>query len=328
MKSVRVAIVQSEPAAGLEDGLHRTEALVREAARSGASLVAFPETWLPGYPAWLDVSRDVALWDHEPVKRTFARYAEASVDVAGDSGRFLQEVARRHQVTMIIGVSERVGAGPGRGTLYNALLIIDSDGRLLNHHRKLVPTYTERMVWGNGDADGLAAVDTAAGRVGGLVCWEHWMPLARQALHDSGEDIHVALWPTVHERHQLASRHYAFEGRCFVLAAGSVMSTSSLPPELDVDRTKLAQVSPFVLRGGSAVIGPDGDYVVPPLWDRPGILVAELDLERVRRESMTLDVSGHYSRPDLLSLTVRRPSRRRAPDASPTDPGVSPPTIT
>jgi nitrilase len=320
--------VQSEPAAGLEDGLHRTEALAREAARSGASLVAFPETWLPGYPAWLDVSRDVALWDHEPVKRTFARYADASVDVEGASGRFLQEVARRHQVTMVIGVSERVGAGPGRGTLYNSLLIIDSDGRLLNHHRKLVPTYTERMVWGNGDADGLTAVDTATGRVGGLVCWEHWMPLARQALHDSGEDIHVALWPTVHERHQLASRHYAFEGRCFVLAAGSVMRSSALPPELELDRTKLAPESPFVLRGGSAIIGPDGDYVVPPLWDRPGILVADLDLERVRRESMTLDVSGHYSRPDVLSLTVRRPSRRRAPDASSIDSVASPPATT
>lgn len=328
MKSVRVAIVQSEPAPGLDEGLHRTEALVREAARSGASLVAFPETWLPGYPAWLDVSRDVALWDHEPVKRTFARYADASVDVGGESGRMLQEIARRHQVTMIVGVSERVATGPGRGTLYNALLIIDSDGRLLNHHRKLVPTYTERMVWGNGDADGLAAVDTAMGRVGGLVCWEHWMPLARQALHDSGEDIHVALWPTVHERHQLASRHYAFEGRCFVLAAGSVMRSSFLPPELELDRTKLAPESPFVLRGGSAIIGPDGDYIVPPLWDRPGILVAELDLERVRRESMTLDVSGHYSRPDLLSLTVRRPSRRRAPDASATEPAASPPAAT
>ena len=325
MKPVRVAIVQSEPAAGADEGLHRTEALVREAARSGASLVAFPETWLPGYPAWLDVSRDVALWDHEPVKQTFARYAGASVDVAGESGRFLGQIAARHGVTLIVGVSERVGAGPGRGTLYNSLLIIDADGRLLNHHRKLVPTYTERMVWGNGDADGLRAVDTAAGRVGGLVCWEHWMPLARQALHDSGEDIHVALWPTVHERHQLASRHYAFEGRCFVLAAGSVMRTTSLPPELDLDHSRQTAGTQFILRGGSAIIGPDGEYIVAPLWDRPGILVAELDLERVRLESMTLDVSGHYSRPDLLAMTVRRPSRRRVDDASA---AAVPPTAT
>ena len=135
------------------------------------------------------------------------------------------------------------------------------------------------------------------------------MPLARQALHDSGEDIHVAVWPTVHDRHQLASRHYAFEGRCFVLAAGSVMRTTSLPPELDLDPSRLA-VSPFVLRGGSAIIGPDGEYVVPPLWDRPGILVADLDLERVRRESMTLDVTGHYHRAELFDFQVRASGRR------------------
>ena len=312
MTPVRVAIVQSEPAPGLDEGLHRTEALVREAVRSGATLVVFPETWLPGYPAWLDVCRDVALWDHDPVKDVYARYARDSVDVAGEGGQFLRAIAERHGVSIVTGVSERVAAGPGRGTLYNALLVIDADGRLLNHHRKLVPTYTERMVWGNGDADGLVAVDTGAGRVGGLVCWEHWMPLARQALHDSGEDIHVAAWPTVHERHQLASRHYAFEGRCFVLAAGSVLRASALPPELEVEATRFPPGSPFVLRGGSAVIGPGGEYVVPPLWDRPGILVAELDLDRVRRESMTLDVSGHYSRPDCLSLIVRRTSRRSA----------------
>jgi predicted amidohydrolase len=327
MTSVRVAIVQSEPAPGLDEGLHRTEALVREAARSGAAIVAFPETWLPGYPAWLDVCRDVALWDHEPVKAVYARYAHGSIDVAGDSGDFLRRIASRQGVSLVIGVSERVSAGPGRGTLYNSLLTIGPDGQLLNHHRKLVPTYTERMVWGNGDAEGLRAVDTPSARVGGLVCWEHWMPLARQALHDSGEDIHVAVWPTVHDRHQLASRHYAFEGRCFVLAAGSVMRAGSLPPELELEPARLAPGSSFLLRGGSAIIGPDGEYIVPPLWERPGILVAELDLERVRRESMTLDVAGHYSRPDCLSLTVHRTSRRPGADATP-QPGNPAPTVT
>ena len=325
MASVGVAVVQSEPAESLDVGLQRTEALVREAVKSGASLVAFPETWLPGYPAWLDVCRDVALWDHEPVKATFARYASQCVDVHGESGQFLRDIARRNGVTMVVGVSERVSAGPGRGTLYNSLLTISPDGQLLNHHRKLVPTYTERMVWGNGDADGLLAVSTPAGRVSGLVCWEHWMPLARQALHDSGEDVHVAVWPTVHDRHQLASRQYAFEGRCFVLAAGSVMRASSLPPELEVEPSRVPDDSALVMRGGSAIIGPDGEYVVPPLWDRPGVLTADVDLERVRRESMTLDVSGHYSRPDCLSLSVHRTGRvvadgrRAAPAQAPNE---------
>jgi predicted amidohydrolase len=213
---------------------------------------------------------------------------------------------------MVVGMSERVGAGPGRGTLYNSLLTIGPDGQLLNHHRKLVPTYTERMIWGNGDADGISAVDTPAGRVGGLVCWEHWMPLARQALHDSGEDIHVAAWPTVHDRHQVASRHYAFEGRCFVLAAGSVMRASSLPAELEVEPSRVPADSQLVLRGGSAIIAPNGEYIVPPLWDRPGVMTADIDLGHVRRESMTLDVSGHYSRPDCLSMHVQRTGRRVA----------------
>ena len=311
MAMTRVAIVQSEPAPSLDEGLQRTDALTREAARGGATLVAFPETWLPGYPAWLDVCRDVALWDHEPVKAVYARYAESSVDVSGESGGFICDVARRHGVTLVVGISERVAAGPGRGTLYNSLLVIGPEGQLLNHHRKLIPTYTERMIWGNGDADGLKAVDSPSGRVGGLVCWEHWMPLARQALHDSGEDIHVAVWPTVHDRHQVASRHYAFEGRCFVLAAGSVMRSSSLPPELEVERSRLTPELSLALRGGSAIIGPDGEYVTPPLWDQPGVLMADLDIGRVRRESMTLDVGGHYSRPDLLELVVRRSTRRR-----------------
>lgn len=309
MAFTRVAIVQSEPAASLDEGLQRTEALVREAAKGGATLVAFPETWLPGYPAWLDVCRDVALWDHEPVKAVFERYATESVDISGESGRLLRDIAKRQGVTVVVGVSERVASGPGRGTLYNALLVLGPDGQLLNHHRKLVPTYTERMVWGNGDADGVLAVDTPTGRVGGLICWEHWMPLARQAMHDSGEDIHVAVWPTVHERHQLASRHYAFEGRCFVLATGSLLRASSLPAGLEVDRTRLTPGSALALRGGSAIIAPDGEYVARPLWDRPGILIADVDLGRVRRESMTLDVSGHYSRPDCLALSVRRSTR-------------------
>jgi predicted amidohydrolase len=217
---VTAAIVQAEVAPDLDSALARTAQGVREARAAGASLVVFPETWIPGYPAWLDLCRDAALWDHGPAKAVFARMAAESVTVPGLAFDALAAVARDAEVTLVVGVSERVERGAGRGTLYNTLLTIGPDGRLLNHHRKLVPTYTERLVWGTGDAEGLRAVDTPAGRVGGLVCWEHWMPLGRQALHESGEDIHVAVWPTAHELHQVASRHYAFEGRCFVLAAG------------------------------------------------------------------------------------------------------------
>ena len=309
MTTTRVAIVQAEPADSLADAIARTRELTSEAARAGATLVVFPETWIPGYPAWLDVCRDAGLWDHAPVKRVFARMAENSIVVRGESGTALGEIARAHSVTLVVGVTERVDAGVGRGTLYNALLTFGPDGALLNHHRKLMPTYTERMVWGLGDAQGLQAVETPAGRVGGLICWEHWMPLARQAMHDSGEDIHVAVWPNVHEMVQIASRQYAFEGRCFVLAAGSLLRAANLPPELEPHPDRVTSASQFVLRGGSAIIGPNGAYVAGPVFDEPCILTAELDLEQVREESMSLDVAGHYSRPDCLELRVTRTRR-------------------
>jgi nitrilase len=306
----RVAIVQAEPAPTLAEGLERTRELTLAAAADGARLVVFPETWIPGYPAWLDVCRDAALWDHAPVKAVHARMAANAVAVPGEGATALGEVARAAGVALVVGVVERVDAGPGRGTLYNAALTFGPDGRLLNHHRKLVPTYTERLVWGPGDADGLRAVDTPAGRVGALVCWEHWMPLARQALHESGEDVHVALWPTAHEQLQLASRAYAFEGRCFVLAAGSLLRAAALPPELEPHPDRVAGGDQWVMRGGSAVIGPDGRYVVEPVYDEPRIVVADLDLGRLAGERMALDVAGHYARPDVLRLDVVRGGRR------------------
>jgi len=309
MATTPVAIVQAEPAATLVDGIARTRELAGEAAGKGAALVVFPETWIPGYPAWLDVCRDAGLWDHAPVKRVFARMAENSVVVAGDSGNALGDIARQHGITLVIGVTERVDAGVGRGTLYNALLTFGPDGVLLNHHRKLMPTYTERMVWGLGDAQGLHAVGTPSGRVGGLICWEHWMPLARQAMHDSGEDIHVAVWPNVHEMLQVASRQYAFEGRCFVLAAGSLLRASNLPSELEPHPERVKSSSQLVLRGGSAIIGPNGAYLAGPVFDEACILTADLELDRVREESMSLDVAGHYSRPDCLELRVTRGRR-------------------
>jgi len=307
----RVAVVQAEVAPDLASGLDLTRELTGRAAREGAGLVVFPETWLPGYPAWLDVCRDVALWNHEPVKRVFARMAENSVVVSGESGEALAGIAREHRVTLVVGVTERIDADLGRGTLYNALLTYGPDGALLNHHRKLVPTYTERMVWGNGDAQGLGAVETPAGRVGGLICWEHWMPLARQAMHESGEDIHVAVWPTAHEMHQVASRQYAFEGRCFVIAAGSLMRARALPDELEPHPDRVTSPEQFVLRGGSAVVGPDGAYLAGPVYEEPCILTAEIELSRVREEAMSLDVAGHYSRPDCLAITVTRSRRSR-----------------
>jgi len=305
MTTLTAAVVQAFVPHTLAAGLSIAAERTAEAAAKGATLVVFPETWLPGYPIWLDVCRDVALWDHAPTKAVYRQLAEESVVVPSQTTKALGDIARTNNVTIVIGVSERVDEGPGRGTLYNSILTFGRDGTLLNHHRKLMPTYTERMVWGAGDADGLHAVVTNEARIGALVCWEHWMPLARQALHESGEDIHCALWPTVHEMHQVASRQYAFEGRCFVIAAGSLMRATDLPATLEPHES----TKPFVIRGGSAIIAPDGAYLAGPLFEEEAILIATLDLARVREESMTLDVTGHYSRPELLSLHVTRTGR-------------------
>jgi|SRR5271156_1990335 len=308
-RNFRVAIAQFAPVY-LEKAASVAKAvrLVREAKKRGAQLVAFGETWLPGYPAWLDVSPKVAFWDHAPTKRVFARLRENSVTVPGPEILALQKAARDLGINVVIGVNERVDAGPGNGTLYNSILTITSEGELANHHRKLVPTFTERMVWGSGDGGGLTTIESGA-RIGGLICWEHWMPLARMALHNAGEQVHVALWPTAHELHQLCSRHYAFEGRCFVLAVGLMMPISDIPEEFHSEDTVTNQAGKWVERGGSAIIAPDTRYVVEPVYDREELIVADLDLSEIDQAVMTLDVSGHYARPDVFQFSVNRPKR-------------------
>ena len=307
---IRVGIIQVSPVyLDLQASMDKAVELIREAAGEGAKLVTFGETWLPGYPAWLDHCPDVALWNHRPTKEVFALLRRNSVVVPGDETERLGEVVGALGITLVLGINERVESGPGNGTLYNSLLVFGPNGRLANHHRKLVPTYTERLVWGQGHAEGLRAVDTPIGRVGGLVCWEHWMPMARQALHTSGEHIHVSVWPTAHEMHQVASRHYAFEGRCFVLAAGLIMRAGDLPAQLTRSPESAGDPDKLLLSGGSAIIAPDGRYIAGPVYDEETILTAELDLAEIDREKMTLDVSGHYFRPDLFNSALGQSPR-------------------
>lgn len=303
-ETVRVAIAQSAPAyLHKEASLAKALEIVQKAARQGVQLVAFGETWLPGYPAWLDVCPEAALWNHKPTKRVFARLRQNSVAVPGPEVQTLCQAAGDLKLTVVMGINERVDCGPGSGTLYNSLLTFTPEGKLGNCHRKLVPTHSERMVWGAGDGAGLNAVETGGLRIGGLICWEHWMPLARMAMHNSGEHIHVAVWPTVHELHQLASRHYAFEGRCFVLAVGLLMLRTDVPEEFPACDGETS----WVERGGSAIIAPDARYLVEPVFDREELIVADLNLSEIDKESMTLDVTGHYARPDVFKFELKNP---------------------
>lgn len=309
-RTVRAAVVQARPdPSDLSATLDKAASLIDDAAREGAELVALGEVFFPGYPSWLDNCPSAALWDNEPTKAVHQRLRENAVVVPSEATATLSRLAAELELVIVASVHERVERGPGHGTLYAALLTFDANGELVNHHRKLVPTYTERLVWGPGDGAGLNAPETAAGRVGGLICWEHWMPLARQAMHDQAEQIHVAVWPTVHDAHQLASRHYAFEGRCFVLAAGQVQLAEDLPPELDRLPELEDDPTAFIQRGGSAIYGPRGDLLAGPVFEEETVLVADLELDQIERETMNLDVTGHYYRDDVFDFDVHR--RRR-----------------
>ena len=305
--TIRVAAIQARPAYyDLDRCVAKALPLIAEAARNGAQLAAFGETFFPGYPAWLDVAIDYARWDHPPTKQLYSRLVANSLALDSPQMRQLQDCAVEHEIVLVLGINERVARGRGNRSLYNSIITINADGAILNHHRKLRPTFTEQLVWAQGDGAGLRAVDTAIGRVGGLICWEHWMPHARQALHISGESLHIALWSAVKESHQIASRHYAFEGRTFVLAVGNIMPVADFPPELDLPADLLDQPTSLLLNGGSAIIAPDGDYVVEPVYGEETILYADLDLSRIAEEQMTLDVTGHYARDDIFTFAVNR----------------------
>lgn len=314
MSQTTVAIVQ-QPSAPLDLGesLDRAAAHIMEAAAAGASLVVFPETWLTCYPAWVF---GMAGWRDSEARRWHARLlAESPVldhDGAQDDGVApIRAAARDAGVTVVIGLNER--ADRAGGTLYNSLLTIGADGGTLNLHRKFSPTHTERIVWGAGDGAGLRVVDTPAGRVGGLVCWEHFNPLARHTLHAQNEEIHVAAWPDCPESHGIAARSYALEGRTFVVSAAQFVATSDIPADLlDAYRAGVGPDAPddgLLFDGGSNIVGPDGAWLVEPVVGEARTIVARLDLDRRYEELLDLDVAGHYSRPDIFQLAVDR-SRR------------------
>ena len=304
---VRVALIQARPVYyNLERTVAKALSLTNEAAGQGAQLVAFGETFFPGYPAWLDYAFDYARWDHLPTKQLYARLVANSLALDSPEMQQLREQALKREIVLLLGINERVPSGRGNRSLYNSIVTIDADSAIVNHHRKLRPTYTEQLVWAQGDGAGLGAVETAAGRVGGLICWEHWMPPARQAMHISNESIHVAMWPAVKAMHQVASRHYAFEGRTFVLAVGNIMPASDFPTELNLPENLRGQPDAPLLNGGSAVIAPDGEYLVEPVYDEEIILYADLDLSRIAEEQMALDVTGGYARDDIFTFEVNR----------------------
>jgi len=291
----------------LEASLARGLACVAQAAAEGAQLVVFPETWLSGYPIWLDIAPGAALWDHEPAKAAFAALHTSGISVPGPETKALAEAAASHQVAVAIGVNETPTTGPGNGSIFNSYLLFDKTGTLQVHHRKLMPTHGERLVHAPGDGHGLKTVDWEGFQLGGLICWEHWMPLTRQAMHEAGEHIHLALWPQVKSQNHLASQHYALEGRCLVVAAGASLRFDEIPADFPMAMERPSPDMEWILGGGSAIYGPDGACLHGPLPPEVEISVFEWNgMADLVREKMALDVAGHYNRRDVFSFQVSR----------------------
>lgn len=295
-RKVRVAAVQIAPDLETPNGtLERVLAAIAEAAGKGAQLAVFPETFVPWYPYFSFVrppvqsgAEHIRLYDH-------------AVVVPGPVTEAVAQAAKRHAMVVVLGVNER-----DHGSLYNAQLVFDADGRLLLKRRKLTPTFHERMIWGQGDGAGLRVVETAVGRVGALACWEHYNPLARYALMAQHEEIHAAQFPgslvgpIFADQMEVTIRHHALESGCFVVNATGWLSEE-----------QIAAISPDEglrrgLRGGcmTAIVNPEGSHVVPPLTSGEGILVADLDMALIVKRKRMMDSVGHYARPELLSLLI------------------------
>ena len=298
----RIAIVQQSPVfLDRNATLARAAAAVDEAAAAGARLVVFPEAFVPGYPAWiwrLRPGTDMAL-----TESLHARTLAESVDLSGGDLAPLREAAARHEATVVCGVQER-DSSFSRGTLYNTVVVIGPDGALLNRHRKLMPTNPERMVWGFGDATGLRVVDTPCGRVGTLICGENYMPLARQALYAQGIEILVAPTYDSGQRCTATMQHIAREGGCWVLGSGCAFQGRDIAAAMPAGASLYDDADEWVNPGDSVVVAPGGKVLEGPLHEQHGILHATIDLERVGQARRSLDVAGHYARPDIFQLQV------------------------
>ncbi len=300
---VKVAVIQKPPVLlDRKKTIDSALASIEEAAREGASLLVFPEAYIPGYPTWIWRLRPGG--DMKLSGEIHARLRENSVDLARGDLQPLQDAAARHKVTIVLGINELDRDFSGT-TIFNTVVVIGPDGALLNRHRKLMPTNPERMVWGMGDASGLKVVDTPAGRLGALICWESYMPLARYALYAQGIEIYVApTWDTG-DSWLATMRHIAKEAGCWVIGTATALQGNDLPADFP-QRDTLFTPDEWINDGDAVVIRPMGAIAAGPLRREKGILYADIDKEVARGARRSLDVCGHYSRPDVFSFSVNR----------------------
>ena len=305
IQTICAAIVQTAPIPlAIDHGIAQAEKLAEQAADDGAQLIAFGETFLGGYPIWLDEAPGAALWDHPGTKALHRILMEQAVFANDPRFAGCQELCDTRDICISIGAHER-----HRSSLYNNQLMF-RPGKIPLNHRKLVPTHGERLIWNRGDGSTINVHEAEWGNLGHLICWEHWMPLARAAMHNLVEAVHISAWPTVRETYSIASRHYAFEGGCHVLAAGTLLHRDDLMNGLKLvggnseAAALLAEIPDQQLQfGGSQIIAPDGS-IIAEAGHKDIILQANIDLNKGLEAKAALDTDGHYSRADVFDMTV------------------------
>jgi len=300
--NVKVAVVQASPVLfNREASVDKACRLVSEAANQDAKIILFPEAFIPAYPRGLIFGTVVGSRTITG-RQTWQRYWEGSVEVPGPDTLALGEAACQAGAYLAIGVIER-DSTYSRGTLYCTLLYFGPDGELLGKHRKLKPTAAERLIWGEGDGSTLVAFDTKYGKIGGLICWENYMPLARMAMYGKGVEIYLAPTADARDTWHATLRHIACEGRCFVLGCNQYMTKDMYHSNLP-GIEELRNQPEELCRGGSTIISPLGEVLSGPLYGQEGILISKLDLTEISRSKFDFDVTGHYSRPDVFQLIV------------------------
>jgi nitrilase len=304
--SFTVAAVQAAPVfLDREATVDKACGLIAEAGRSGAGLVAFTEAFIPAYPDWVWA---VPPGEEGVLNDLYAELLANSVEVPSPATERLCKAAARARAHVVVGINERNAEASG-GSMYNTLLYIDAHGNIMGKHRKLVPTGGERLVWAQGDGSTLDAYDTPFGKLGGLICWENYMPLARYAMYAWGTQIYVAATWDRGEPWLSTLRHIAKEGRVYVLGCGMALRKSDIPDHYEFKQRFYEGVGEWINVGDSAIAGPDGEFVAGPLREAEGILYAEIDPRRLGGPRWMLDVAGHYARPDVFQLTVNRERR-------------------
>jgi nitrilase len=299
---VKVAVVQAAPVLfDREATVEKCQQLIGDAANQDAQLVLFPEAFIPAYPRGLSFGMLVGSRSAEG-RQLWQRYWDNSVTIPGPATAVLGETARKAGIYLAMGVIERDDQFGG-GTLYCTLLYFGPDGRILGKHRKLKPTASERLIWGEGDGSTLTAISTPFGTLGGLICWENYMPLARMAMYGKGVEIYLA--PTADQRDtwQASLQHIAQEGRCFVLGCNQFVTREMYPHDLR-NHSELENMPQVMCCGGSVIFSPMGKLIAGPLYGEEGILYADLDLGEIVRSKVDFDVVGHYARPDVFQLLV------------------------